>query len=73
MKPVHMLSWPCGTIERPFFSPKICLPNTSFCGQPLHLRQIDAQVRGPAVRQLGGLDHLVEVDQLQQLRQVAAL
>src|SRR5438128_808001 len=34
MKPVHMLSWPCGTTERPFFMQKICRPKCSCFGRP---------------------------------------
>ena len=73
MKPVHMLSWPCGTIERPFFSAKICLPKTQLLRQALHLAQIDAQAGGALVGELHVLRQLVEVDQLDQFRQVAAL
>ena len=69
MKPVHMLSWPCGTMDRPCFMAKICLPKTGRLGSPSTLlRSIPRLWR--RCRETWPISRAIELHEREQIGQV---
>ena len=73
MNPVHMLAWPCGTIDLPFLDPKDLFAEPDIRGQTIDLGEIEPDVRSPALRQFRLLLDLVEFDLLAQCLEIHAL
>ena len=68
-----MLSWPCGTTERPLRMAKICPPNGSLAGKPPMCEKSTGKLLAPFCREIHRRGEPVEVERLQERVQVDPL